>query len=63
MCRTDGICDIKQCLLHTYICSMDDVTVSCKNISTTSVLANRRPIFPLVIGNGVDVDLVCRLRQ
>lgn len=63
MYSSDSICDIKQYILHTYICVMDDVTISCKSISASSVLANRRPIFSLVVGNGINVDLVSRLRQ
>lgn len=63
MYRSDSICDSEQRLLHTHVRDMDDAVVPGKSISASSLLADRGPIFSLVVGDGVDVELVRRLRQ
>lgn len=61
--NSDSDCDIKQHLLHTDLCDVDDVVVADEAMLSGALLQNRGDIFPLAAVHRRDVVVVGRLHQ
>lgn len=57
------LCDTEQCLLHPNVRRVDDDVVTTASDKAGCLLEDRGVFFPLAAGDGINVELVCWIRQ